>query len=189
MYRWKKLQTIGKYIPLKQNEIFKKFIYLHVHVSCKLIKTLPTVIVFPPFRDLSSGDHIAAEVKIDGNTYFKHGIFIGHIDGIIDLVKMKNVDISNFNETFKLLKITYPTSKSLPSQTVVENAKKMMNSCEVRSHDPRCQDSEKYASTCKTGMKEATVDINQKLNAFVSIVNVPTAPSANLSLGSLFGSI
>lgn len=189
MYQWKELLSIGKYIPLKQNEIFKKFIYLHV--SCKLIKTLPTVIVFPPFSDLSSGDHIAAEVKMDGNTYFKHGIFIGHKDGIIDLVKMKNVDIFNFDETFKhqLLKITYPTNKSLPSQTVVENAKKMMNSCEVRSHDPRCQDSEKYASTCKTGMKEATVDINQQLNAFVSIVNVPTVPGANLSLGSLFGSI
>lgn len=38
---------------------------------------------------------------MDGNIYFKYGIFIGYKDGIIDLVKMKNVDIFNFDEIFK----------------------------------------------------------------------------------------
>lgn len=146
------------------------------------------------FSDVSSGDHIVAEVKRDGNTYYKHGIFIGHEEGIIDLVKMKKDDLSNFNDNFRhvLVKITYPKDKSLSPQTVVENAKKMMNSREVRSHDIRCNDSEKYALTCKTGKNEAEVDISSILKKIFSqenMQNMQTVSVAATSLAGIFSSV
>lgn len=112
------------------------------------------------FSDLKKGDHLTVPGQRDGIKYFHHGIFISHIDGVIDFggadketAIVQQVDLFEFARDPKsLYRVIYPEGKCLEPEEVVKRAKLLLKDPKsYPDYNALTNNCEHFATYCKIG--------------------------------------